>query len=81
MACPAGGGCSASGKGGCTSYRTTPDGHLFWRRPLACPQVKPGIYVTYNGDYFDWPFIETRAAKLGMDMEAEVSHPAELLYV
>eukprot|EP00873_Tetraselmis_striata_P038899 jgi/Tetstr1/459163/TSEL_004609.t1 len=36
-------------------------------------EVKPGIYVTYNGDYFDWPFIETRAAKLGMDMEAEIT--------
>jgi len=35
-------------------------------------EVKPGIYVTYNGDYFDWPFIETRAAKLGMDMEQEI---------
>ena len=35
-------------------------------------EVKPGIYVTYNGDFFDWPFIETRAAKLGMDMEQEI---------
>jgi DNA polymerase epsilon subunit 1 len=34
--------------------------------------VKPGIYVTYNGDFFDWPFIETRAKKLGMDMEKEI---------
>lgn len=34
--------------------------------------VKPGIYVTYNGDFFDWPFIETRASKLGMDMEQEI---------
>ena len=35
-------------------------------------QVKPGIYVTYNGDFFDWPFIETRATKNGMDMQQEV---------
>lgn len=34
--------------------------------------VQPGVYVTYNGDYFDWPFIETRAAKHGMDMEEEI---------
>eukprot|EP00884_Botryococcus_braunii_P021811 jgi/Botrbrau1/8313/Bobra.0081s0002.1 len=34
--------------------------------------VKPAIYVTYNGDWFDWPFIETRAAKLGLDMKAEI---------
>ncbi len=35
-------------------------------------QVKPGVYVTYNGDFFDWPFIETRASKNGMDMKQEV---------
>lgn len=35
-------------------------------------QVKPGIMVTYNGDFFDFPFIETRAAKHGMDMKEEI---------
>ncbi|KAL7584660.1 hypothetical protein Lser_V15G41681 [Lactuca serriola] len=25
-------------------------------------EEKPGIYVTYNGDFFDWPFMERRAA-------------------
>lgn len=35
-------------------------------------QVKPGVYVTYNGDFFDWPFIETRASKNGLDMKQEV---------
>lgn len=34
--------------------------------------VQPGIYVTYNGDYFDWPFIETRAGKHGLDMATEL---------
>lgn len=34
--------------------------------------VQPGIYVTYNGDFFDWPFIEIRAAKHGMDMAQEI---------
>ncbi len=24
-------------------------------------EVKPHIFVTYNGDFFDWPFIEARA--------------------
>ena len=24
--------------------------------------VKPHIFVTYNGDFFDWPFVEARAA-------------------
>ncbi|KAJ8673754.1 hypothetical protein QAD02_005016 [Eretmocerus hayati] len=25
-------------------------------------EVKPHIFVTYNGDFFDWPFVETRAS-------------------
>ncbi|XP_020536143.1 DNA polymerase epsilon catalytic subunit A isoform X2 [Jatropha curcas] len=35
-------------------------------------EVKPGIYVTYNGDYFDWPFLESRAAYHGLKMSDEV---------
>jgi DNA polymerase epsilon subunit 1 len=31
-------------------------------------QAKPSIMVTYNGDFFDWPFVETRAKLHGMDM-------------
>lgn len=31
-------------------------------------KVKPGIYVTYNGDFFDWPFLEKRAAHHGIIM-------------
>ncbi|KAL0460774.1 UNVERIFIED_CONTAM: DNA polymerase epsilon catalytic subunit A [Sesamum latifolium] len=34
--------------------------------------VKPGIYVTYNGDFFDWPFLETRAAHHGYNMNEEL---------
>eukprot|EP00268_Persea_americana_P026628 TRINITY_DN2608_c0_g1_i2.p1 TRINITY_DN2608_c0_g1~~TRINITY_DN2608_c0_g1_i2.p1 ORF type:complete len:2201 (+),score=389.42 TRINITY_DN2608_c0_g1_i2:181-6783(+) len=34
--------------------------------------VKPGIYVTYNGDFFDWPFLETRAAYHGIKMSEEI---------
>ncbi|KAM1255671.1 hypothetical protein ACFX1Q_029918 [Malus domestica] len=35
-------------------------------------EVKPGIYVTYNGDFFDWPFMETRAAYHGFKLSDEV---------
>lgn len=31
-------------------------------------EVKPGIYVTYNGDFFDWPFLERRAAYHGLKL-------------
>ncbi|KAK7499885.1 hypothetical protein BaRGS_00008976, partial [Batillaria attramentaria] len=34
--------------------------------------VKPHVFVTYNGDFFDWPFVETRAAIHGLDMMREI---------
>ncbi|VDM70160.1 unnamed protein product [Strongylus vulgaris] len=35
-------------------------------------EVKPNVIVTYNGDFFDWPFVEARARIRGMDMEDEI---------
>lgn len=35
-------------------------------------EVKPGIYVSYNGDFFDWPFLERRAAYHGLRMNDEL---------
>lgn len=35
-------------------------------------QTKPAIYVTYNGDFFDFPFVEKRAAVYGMDIHHEL---------
>lgn len=35
-------------------------------------ELKPGVYVTYNGDFFDWPFLESRAAHHGFKMSNEV---------
>uniref|UniRef100_A0A8D8VQ89 DNA polymerase epsilon catalytic subunit n=3 Tax=Cacopsylla melanoneura TaxID=428564 RepID=A0A8D8VQ89_9HEMI len=34
--------------------------------------VRPHIFVTYNGDFFDWPFVETRAGMHGLDMKVEI---------
>ncbi|GAB6019923.1 hypothetical protein CHUAL_001454 [Chamberlinius hualienensis] len=34
--------------------------------------VKPNVFVTYNGDMFDWPFIEARAAFHGFNMAKEI---------
>lgn len=34
--------------------------------------MRPHVFVTYNGDFFDWPFVETRAAVHGMDMKREI---------
>lgn len=35
-------------------------------------ELRPQIFVTYNGDFFDWPFLEKRLAEHGMDMGAEI---------
>ncbi|XP_029296654.1 DNA polymerase epsilon catalytic subunit A [Cottoperca gobio] len=35
-------------------------------------ETKPNIFVTYNGDFFDWPFIETRASLHGLNMYREI---------
>lgn len=34
--------------------------------------AKPTIFVTYNGDFFDWPFVEGRAKANGIDMYQEI---------
>ncbi|KAK1938956.1 DNA polymerase epsilon catalytic subunit A [Phytophthora citrophthora] len=33
---------------------------------------KPHIFVTYNGDFFDWPFIDARAQVHGINMAHEI---------
>ncbi|BFZ56266.1 DNA polymerase epsilon catalytic subunit [Savitreella phatthalungensis] len=35
-------------------------------------EARPTVMVTYNGDFFDWPFVETRSRILGIDMYEEI---------
>jgi DNA polymerase epsilon subunit 1 len=35
-------------------------------------ETKPLVFVTYNGDFFDWPFIDNRMKKYGLDLESEI---------
>ncbi|CAI5730354.1 unnamed protein product [Peronospora destructor] len=35
-------------------------------------EEQPHIFVTYNGDFFDWPFIETRAHVYGINMARKI---------
>ncbi|KAG9780780.1 DUF1744-domain-containing protein, partial [Aureobasidium melanogenum] len=35
-------------------------------------EARPNVIATYNGDFFDWPFVEARAGILGIDMYAEI---------
>ncbi|XP_069475427.1 DNA polymerase epsilon catalytic subunit A isoform X1 [Ambystoma mexicanum] len=48
------------------------EAHLIQRWFEHVQETKPSIMVTYNGDFFDWPFIEARAAVHGMDMYQEI---------
>ena len=34
--------------------------------------IRPFIFVTFNGDYFDWPFVEERTKTYGMLLEKEI---------
>lgn len=36
-------------------------------------ETSPLIYVTYNGDFFDWPFIEKRSQHHGLDLRKELA--------
>ncbi|KAK7271283.1 hypothetical protein RJT34_27054 [Clitoria ternatea] len=46
---------------------------------FSCMQeAKPGIYVTYNGDFFDWPFLERRAAHHGFKMSDELGFQCDM---
>ncbi|CAH3120153.1 unnamed protein product [Pocillopora meandrina] len=40
-------------------------------------EVKPNIFVTYNGDSFDWPFVEARATYHGINMFDEIGFSAD----
>ena len=35
-------------------------------------ETKPAIFTTYNGDNFDWPFIQGRAEQLQIKIEDEI---------
>tara|TARA_B110000208_G_C11798052_1_gene440554 strand:+ start:251 stop:6238 length:5988 start_codon:yes stop_codon:yes gene_type:complete len=37
-----------------------------------CKELRPNIFVTYNGDFFDWPYIDKRCEIHGISMESEL---------
>lgn len=39
---------------------------------LHIKEARPTVIATYNGDFFDWPFVEARAAANGIDMYREI---------
>uniref|UniRef100_A0A6I8NLR9 DNA polymerase epsilon catalytic subunit n=1 Tax=Ornithorhynchus anatinus TaxID=9258 RepID=A0A6I8NLR9_ORNAN len=48
------------------------EAHLIQRWFEHVQETKPTIMVTYNGDFFDWPFVEARAAVHGLNMYQEI---------
>lgn len=40
-------------------------------------ELKPHVIVTYNGDFFDWPFVDKRAAKYNLDLKRETGFQKE----
>ncbi|KAI1424231.1 DNA polymerase epsilon [Xylaria sp. FL1777] len=39
---------------------------------LHVKEARPTVIATYNGDFFDWPFVEARASVNGIDMYREI---------
>ena len=39
---------------------------------LHVKEARPTVIATYNGDFFDWPFVEARASIHGIDMYQEI---------
>lgn len=39
---------------------------------LHIKEARPTVIATFNGDFFDWPFVEARASVLGIDMYQEI---------
>ncbi len=39
---------------------------------LHIKESRPTVIATYNGDFFDWPFVEARASANGIDMYHEI---------
>lgn len=39
---------------------------------LHIKEARPTVIATYNGDFFDWPFVEARASVNGIDMYRDI---------
>lgn len=39
---------------------------------LHVKEARPTVIATYNGDFFDWPFVDARASVNGIDMYQEI---------
>ncbi|KAI5863661.1 DUF1744-domain-containing protein [Durotheca rogersii] len=44
-------------------------------------EARPTVIATYNGDFFDWPFVEARASVNGIDMYREIGWKKDNSYL
>lgn len=55
-----------------TIFNEPDEKHLLMRFFEHVREVKPTVIATFNGDFFDWPFVEKRARFHDMDMFDEI---------
>lgn len=58
------------GKFACFNLPTEKDLLIFFFTHIRT--ARPNIFATFNGDFFDWPFVDVRAAAYGMDLLDEI---------
>lgn len=58
------------GKFACFNLPTEKDLLIFFFTHIRT--ARPNIFATFNGDFFDWPFVDTRAASYGMSLLEEI---------
>ncbi|KAI1409270.1 DUF1744-domain-containing protein [Hypoxylon sp. FL1857] len=46
-----------------------PGPFMIFNEPNEKAEARPTVIATYNGDFFDWPFVEARASVNGIDIE------------
>ncbi|EFO63005.1 DNA polymerase epsilon, catalytic subunit [Giardia lamblia P15] len=58
------------GKFACFNLPTEKDLLIFFFTHIRT--ARPNIFATFNGDFFDWPFVDVRAAAYGMNLLDEI---------
>lgn len=58
------------GKFACFNLPTEKDLLVFFFTHIRT--ARPNIFATFNGDFFDWPFVDVRAASYGMNLLDEI---------
>ncbi|KAI0982861.1 hypothetical protein GJ496_006059 [Pomphorhynchus laevis] len=55
-----------------TVYNEANEEALLRKFILLILQLRPLIFVTYNGDFFDWPFVDNRCSKYNINLKNEI---------